>query len=297
MAGLVETLKGMKFSKTFLNAFAGNTTELAAFSTSFNSDAAVRGNKIRVPFYGLGTVKDWDRDTGYEFDDMNVDAPEITLDQRSYLPIALSSEDLQNMPEVDISKAATGYGAQLANSFTRNVLSAVNKANFANVMTGITEATFDYDSLIDIKTKCDTLETMPNAGRFLVLRYEAYNALLRDRTIVNNGVPRTWQNIIDGKVEPIAGFTVLPSLSLPAGVTGFACMADALLVGSRVIKPDANDIEFEQFNDPASGLTIAYKRAYNFQMDQGQYIWESSYGKQVGDSSKAVRLISAATDA
>ena len=74
---------------------------------------------------------------------------------------------------------------------------------------------------------------------------------------MNNGVPRTWQNIIDGKVEPIAGFTILPSLALPTGVSGIACTPDALLVGSRVIHPDSKNVEFEQFNDPIFDIYLA----------------------------------------
>jgi hypothetical protein len=272
-----------------------------AFATALYDQPLEGTNKVLVPYYPLATSASRDFEGTYVFDGTETQSKEVAINKRKYQSMAFTSEEIARQPRLNPEELGRMKGQKLAEDVIADILSNVTIVNFGAAAFTDTASNFDSDDVIGLKQICDEAR-WPKVGRSLILdtAYEA--ALLKDADIKTSpSMAITEQALRDGKVPMLSGFSVRPTNMIPTNsenLIGMVVYQSALLVGFSPIAP-APDVreqlaEYRTVTDPASGLTLEYRRWGSPDSDTSKAVIEVNYGTGIGETAALKRMQSAA---
>lgn len=277
-------------------AFVAKITPLLRFSNNFSEAETQRGDKVKVPFVSSQDAAG-DFAGTYTMQNADVTGKDITIDKRKFVSWALTSQEIANNPQLSMDMFTEQKAFQLAKAFQQDVWSIITAANYgAAASTGLASA-FDSDDVVDIATACDTAD-WPEFMRSLILKETYYNALLKDSGLSDASAYNGDSAVRDAMIPRLSGFDVYKSTLIPSNsenLVGFAANPDAILLASRVIRPDDPNsvITFETFTHEETGITAAYREWFDPDTDTTKRVLEFSYGYLLGNPAAIKRIVSA----
>lgn len=286
-------------SKSVLDGFIAGITPLTAFTTSFNSDAVKKGDKVSIPRVGAQTDAAATKvsHTAYAIQGSQSDAIEITLGQPVYVSSALDDVEIASSSVLNLEMYGKQKGFNLAKKVFQDILSKVTNANYgAAVFTGAA-STFDADDVVDIRTACSQAD-MPEEMRALILGPTYVGNLLKDNSIQNNSAFGSSNPIKEGSIGRLVGFDVFESNLIPSNsqnLVGLAAHPAGLAIAMRYLQPQAGNTYSAAYpvTDSKTGITIGVREGYDNLKGVKYKIWECVYGYEVGIAAGIKRLVSA----
>lgn len=290
-------LKRQVILQDALNAFSPTLAALRAFSTAYNNIPLQGTDKIDVPFYDLETAAStaWNAANGYVAGETSTDSREITINKRYYQSMGLTSVELARQPYLNKTRLVALKAEKLALDVFLDILSLVTEANYGEAGLIKSAGLFDWDSVVDLRTKCNNAE-WPEVGRGLILNSDYDGALCKDlnaKDAINNKTARP------GEVPGLLGFDYYRTNKVPANaqnLVGMAVHVSAILVAFSPIEPAPSvrkDLaEYSVVTDPRTGAVFEYKEFGSAQMDNEQSVIESNYGYAKGNASALKRITS-----
>lgn len=294
MATIASGLIDSVVSSKVLQAFTDTLASLSAFAIDYNDTDE---KTVTIPVIAADTAHNFTAGTTKYSDNAGGTATsiEVSMDKHKYSPVMLNDTQVMNSSKIRLEDLGYQAGGALAKAVLEDILSEVVVANFTRSLTK-DSALFDYDSLVDIKSECDT--NLAPFNRSLVLGGTYYNALLKDDGIKSRAV--IGANVAQsGRLVGLAGFrdilecTCIPSNS--ENLVGFACNPQALAIGVRYLRPQAghNYIAARAITDPDTGLTLGLRQFYDEDLAMMYFAYECNYGYETGMDAALVRIVSA----
>jgi hypothetical protein len=301
------------FLDSALMAFKAAIMPITVFATRFNNIVLKGTDKVDVFYYPIDTqaAKDFSYDTGYVFDeDTNTAKREITIDNRKYVSMGLTSRDLARLPALNAEILGRLKGENLAYQILMDIMSVITHANFAT--DGLVSSTFDSDDVIDISTIASTLTTTqdgggtrptpwPKNGRGLVVNETYHGKLLKDTAFKSAQNMASDQAIRTATLPNILGFQYADSAAVPdngENLVGFAAYMSAVLVGFSPIEPAAGVrkqlVDYRAVSDTDTGITLEYRSWGSPDYDTEKRTIECNYGFDVGEGKALLPIRSAA---
>lgn len=287
--------------------FARRVLGLNLFSTVFR-DIPLQGlNTVEVPYYDLDTSASTSfvSGTGYTtIGNTNSSVREITIGEgatngdRLYQALQFSSQEIARQPYLKIAELAGLKAEKLAFDIWQDILSIVTAANFGAAAVTQPANMFDSDDLADLKAAC---KAWPEMGRGLLLDSDYDANLLKDPSFKHALNAASDSAIKEGKLFPrVFGFDYAENPNIPTNgenLVGMAVFKYAILVAFAPVPPvdevrNAGTV-WEMITDPATGITLEYRRFGNNVTDVATNVIESSYGFAKGLGSGIKRIVSA----
>lgn len=280
-----------------LEAFTSALLPITKFAKNFSTEAAQRGDKVKVLFVNAAAAAQ-DFAGNYAVQDSTADGLDVTINKHKYVGWGLSDSEIAKNPQIEMERFGRQKGFQLAKAVMVDILSLVTAANYgAPVFTGLS-STFDKADLVTIKDALDTAD-WPSMERALAIKSAYYNALLGDAGISNASISGDAGPQKTGVVNPLYGFDSISwSNLIPANaenLVGFAALPDAMLLAMRYLAPQEGAKYFQAgaITDPDTGITLGFRDWYDENSGTRKKILECNYGYLKGNGSALKRLVSA----
>lgn len=272
---------------------------LRAFSTSFNGDAAKKGDTIRVPVFPTVTAGAFAGD--YSAADITITGVDLTLDQHYFKSVAFTDREISESPADYFGNMGAQLGKAVAKSVLTTTMGAVTAANFGNTANAdvltIAAAGFGVDSVADIRGAAVKKGIHPMDAS-LVLAEDHYTSLLKQTQLTAQMYGGT-EAIRGGQVPSLFGFDgVYESNIVPdngESLAGFACARQALGVGMRYLEPQSMEaiIDAGMATDDESGVTLGVRVIPEPLKGKVHYVVEALWGYKTVDGAALVRIKSA----
>ncbi len=247
-----------------LNAKFYKSTVLAAIcNTNWEGEIQSEGSKVIIRTRPDVAVKDYDRATGVEYDDLSSPKTELSIDQTKYYAFV---DDYIQTQQSDIAlinessaDAAENMKIAVDGDVLGNIYADVPAANqIAAPATGVVvDKTNVLDYIVDMGTKLDE-QNVGEAGRWLVLPPWICGLIkksdLKDASLAGDGT----SILRNGRMGMIDRFTLYASnnLATAGGIT--QCMAgtkDFASFASQFIKHESLTLE-KHFGTGHRGLQV-----------------------------------------
>lgn len=231
-----------------------------------------RGSSVRVSTIGKPTVKDYDPNADLETEDLDVTDVSYSIDQGSYINFRVEDvEALQAagpLKDPAIRLAARGL-AESADTWVGSQMStsAKNKLGNVEIWKGnpdkAKEMTTATDALINLSEQLDN-ESVPEAGRFVVVGTGFYSALLRDPAFTRVDAAGTDQALRNGIIGRYVGMDILRSPNVPktAGREHIIAGTPEAFSFAEQINKIEQAREEKRFADLVKGLMIYGGKAF-----------------------------------
>lgn len=161
---IISNLNLTEILEPALETFARALMPLRLFSTVFQNVPLSGDGTVTVPYYPLQGIASKDFDSsGYSFatgagsktSSRQINVSQAAGGKRKYQPLAVNSEQVRNLPRLNLETLGRMKGEKLAADVLSDVLSVVTAANFgAAAFTGAA-STFDSDDVVDLRTACN----------------------------------------------------------------------------------------------------------------------------------------------
>jgi ATP-dependent protease ClpP protease subunit len=305
-----------------LEEFVVPLIPLQQFSLVFSNVPLEGTDKVGVPFYPLQTAaaQSFNPATGYNtFADTNTNIREVavggggansgssaaanTAKDRKYLGMAFDSYTLNRQPFFNVAKLAQQNANKLAVDIIKDIISRViTAANYGASIKAVPAAAFSSDDVADLYGAA-TGANWPMAQRSLTLDHTYNVSLLKDPTFKQYLAAGTTDALRKAQIQQAYGFEdipIVPNLTnySPANeyLIGWIVWRYAMLVAFAPIMPTPEVrtllTRYDVVADPKTGAFFEYRQMADAQMDQSQYVVESSYGAGLGVASALKRLTS-----
>lgn len=284
MANTLNNIQDIRIADVFLEAFAAALTPLRAFSTDFSPEFTERGKTVHVPLIGAAN-KSYDFAGSYsENADSKVDTIPVQLNGHKVQSLHLTDKEFSESSVISLERLAQSKARQLAQDVLQDIWSVVTAANYgAPALQAIAAAAFDSTKVLKLREACAAIN-MPVAERSLILDGSYYSALLGDPKISQSYLVQVSQpSFQEARVPRIYGFDIYETTILPHNnekLVGFAAHPRGLAIANRYLQPlrPESYLEAGPITDPATGLTLGYRRYYD--NDSGKEIaaFECVYG-------------------
>lgn len=296
MANAITNLNHTLLADRIFQAFIAKITPMTRFSNNFSEAETQRGNKVKVPFVSSADAAG-DFAGSYTMQDADTEGKDVTINKRKYVSWSLTSEELADNPQLSMDMFVEQKAFQLAKAFQQDVWSLITNANYGAAAHTGAAANFDYDDVVDLSVVCDTAD-WPEFMRSLILKETYYGSLLKDAGIADASALGTTSAVQEAVLPRIGGFDVMKSTLIPANgenLVGFCANPDAILLASRVIRPEdvSNVINFETMTDEATGITMSFREWFDPDNDATKRVLEFNYGYLLGNSAAIKRVVSA----
>jgi len=287
--------------------FVRRVLSLNMFSTVFQNVPLQGLNTVEVPYYDLDSSASTSfvSGTGYTtIGNTTTDKREITIGEgaangdRLYQALQFSSQEIARQPYLKIAELAGLKAEKLAFDIWQDILSIITAANYGAAAITKVSALFSSDDLADLKLAC---KAWPEMGRGLILD-SAYDAnLLKDPSFKHALNAASDSAIKEGRLYPrVMGFDYTENPNIPANgenLVGFAVFKYAILVAFAPVPPveevrNAGTV-WELITDPATGISLEYRRFGDNVKDLATNVIESSYGFAKGLGTGLKRITSA----
>jgi hypothetical protein len=296
--GITSTILDEIVSQNALLALTKKIAPINAFTTNFSSEAARKGDTIRVlvETYPNEAADTKTTHSAYSIRDLDSTTASITLSEPVYVSFALDDVEVASSSVVNLEIFGNGKGNKLAVKIMQDVLADITNQNFGAAAFVGAAGTFDADDVADVKDALDDAD-VPDEGRVLVLSNAYITNLLKDNAIQSN--PNIGSEPIrEGVIGRLMGFDVIGSNIIPANnenLVGFACHPSAIAVAMRYLQPQPGNsyLRAEPMTDPRSGITMGVRDWYDNDSGVRKMVYECVYGSTVTGLSSLVRITSA----
>lgn len=166
---IISNLNLTEILEPAMEVFARALMPLRNFCSVFSSVPLMGDGTVTVPYYPLQGVASKDFAASYDFSSgagSKTDSRQINVSQtaggkRKYQPLTATSEQVRNLPRLNLEMLGRMKGERLAYDVLGDILSAITAANFGPaVFTGAASG-FDSSSVADIRTACNKNSTGP----------------------------------------------------------------------------------------------------------------------------------------
>lgn len=296
MANSLINLNHTLLAEKVLQAFVQQMVALRAFSLSLSEANVARGDKVKVPFVGASSGA-LDFNGSYVVQDADAEGVDVTINKRKYVSWGLTTEDLANQPQLNLDMFAMQKGHALAKSVFQDILSVVTAANFGNTVADkitVAAGSFDVDDTVDLRTMCQAAG-WPNVMRSLLLDSTYIGNLLKEDALQSADKANSDAALREGSIGRVSGFDTFDTPLIPENgesLKGMAVFPDAILVASRVLIPEDQDIvSIETFTDPYTGATLVMREWFDPDTDTKKRVIEFNYGYRVGNGKAIKRIV------
>jgi hypothetical protein len=254
------------YAQDVLNAFVATLAPLRAFSRDLSGATAAVGNAVYVPRIDAVTATTFNQ--SYTGTGGTVNTITVSLDKHRIQTIDLTDVQQLNSSAAKIENFARQQGQALAKIVLQDIWSVITTTNFGAAV--VTTAASNWS-----KTQVRALRKQLSQSNVdlsqvsLVLDTETHDALLGDASISPASAYGGAEAIREGRIPRLMGFNVYESNVIPLNsisLTAFACHPDAIAVAMRNINtvvPDGVYQGLETLTDPASGISMGYRRYYD----------------------------------
>lgn len=281
-----------------MRAFMNRILPVVGFSTAYR-DVPLEGNDImRVPYHPLDAGASTTFTAPYAFSGSTAtQSKPITINKRKYQPLSYTSAEQSRQPYLNPTQLMVLKGEKLGDDILEDIFSVITFGNFGAAVIDQAAPTFDLDDAEDLKVICHEAN-WPMTGRSLVLDSSHYSYLIRDNRISSQANYGNNQAVQEGRVTTrIAGFTPYDVPRMPQNsekLAGFASFPSSILIGFSPITPTEdvmrNLTAYKLITDPATGLTLEYRRWGDPNYDETRETIECNYGYAVGESAALKRI-------
>lgn len=249
----------------------------AVSNRDYEGELTQMGDTVHVTTIDDPTVKDYDKNTDLEVEDLNDDNISLTVDQGGYFQFRV--QDVEKVQAAgDFQQPAlqrAGYGlAYKADKFLASLFTAPatgadaggpvsdNRLGAISVPDGVPESATSsqlpaYQVLVKLREKLDKA-SVPTPGRYVIVAPEFISALLMDKRYTDLSASGTTDGLLQGQVGRATGFNVLVSNNLPTTSGAFTICAGVPAALSYVNQINSTETLREQkrFADLVRGLNI-----------------------------------------
>lgn len=283
-----------------LNAYTATLAPLGMFSTKYSQHAEKRGSSITVPL--IGSMEATEEEGEYETPSGSAGAVKVSLDKYAKATVGLTDREFAESSVADLKTFGKQMGAAVAVKVIKNVFSLITKSNYPTSLTP--EAGMSMMDLLTLaRAKFNSL-MVPMEGRSYFPSSDAFLELAKD-PVIKVASAMTYggtEYIRDGVIPRLLGFDLFESTILPtspAAVNGFVAHPSAIAIATRAIPPSEQRayIETRKITDPATGITMTYRRHYGTGKGKQFATIECYYGYAVGIKEGLIMLPSIPTAA
>jgi len=251
------------FSQEILKAFVANLPLLGAFAKDFSSVTKAKGDAVAVPLLSALTATTF---ASYETAGGTLSTVTVNLNVHRHVPVDISDIQSANSSAAKFDNFAANAGAALAESVIARVLSLVTTGGYGAAVITTSAALWTRTQVRAFRKALNVLRA-PSRGRIFVSNLDIEDALLGDTNITQAYAYGGSEAIREGKVPRLMGFDMFGTDMIPLNgisLAAFACVPDAIAVAMRYLAPqDPTDLSAaEMATDPATGITIGYRRHY-----------------------------------
>lgn len=254
------------FVQEALNAFVANLLPIRTFTRDFSGFTTQKGAAIAVPLVSVITATTFAQ--SYTGSGGTVNTVTVTVDKHRITTVDLTDVQQLNSSAAVITQFAQQQGRALAKIVLTDIMSIITTGTFGNAV--VTTAAANYSKTqIRMFRKALAQANVDMSMLSLVLDTETYDAVLGDSNISQAMQYGGAEAIRDGKIPRALGFDLYESNIIPlngVSLTAFACHPDAIAVAMRgfaTVVPSGEYQAFEQVTDPASGISMTYRRYYD----------------------------------
>jgi len=307
-----------------LEAFKIALLPIQSFSTVYSNVPLEGDDTVTVPYFplqgnastsfdkttGYATVQDWteqsrkiavggDGDLTKSGDNAAVG----TARDRKFIGVKWGSYDASRQPFLNLVKLASQAANKLAvDIYTDIVSKVITAANFGAALKSMPPAAFSADDIAELAESA-TGFNWPVSQRSLTLAHTYLTPLLKDPTFKQYLAYGSTDPITKAKIQEAYGFADInpvPNLGnySPAGehLVGWINHSSGVLVAIAQVYPTPEVRKllgrFDVAIDPQSGLSLAYRRFGDTNLDTSKAFIESSYGAAIGVETALKRLTS-----
>lgn len=303
MANTLTNLTHTVLADMALEAFTAALSPLNVFANDFSADAVQRGDKVKVFYTGAADAAQTFAGT-YTIQDADASGLDITIDKHEFVSWGLTDKELSTQPQLNLERFARQKGFQLAKKVFQDILSVVTASNYGNteISAGVgtkltsTAANFDADDVVDLRTACSNSD-WPEMERALILTPSYTGNLLKDASIQDASAFGSSSPIREAAIGRLAGFDVLESSLIPGNsenLTGIVAHPDAILCAMRYLQPQSSATmeDAGPATDPATGMTIGFRKWYDNDTGTMKSVLEAVYGYRTGNTAAIKRIVS-----
>lgn len=270
---------------TGLEAFTAALAALNLFSTDYSKDAVSKGAALEVPL--IGSIDASDVENDYETATGKLGAVTVTMSGYAKATVGLTDRQFAESSSASLNKFANQMGNAVAAKVITGIFANITKANFPTGLTPSAGMTV-MDLLTMARGKFGELK-VPLSDRAYFPSASAYTALAKDPSVqVASALAYGGTEYVrDGIIPRLLGFNLFESNILPsnsAAPNGFIVHPSALAVATRAVPPSDSKgyLEFRTVSDPATGITMSYRRHYASGAGKHFMTFECCYGSAVG---------------
>jgi hypothetical protein len=258
------------FAQEALQAFTAALTPLSAFSRSFSSATAQKGNAVYVPRVEqvTPTTFAYANNSGvpYEGSDGTVNTVTITLDKHQIVTCDLTDIDVANSSAAEISHFAQQQGRALGKRVQQAIWASFTTANFGVAIVSTSIQHYGRAGIASARLAMAKRD-VPIEDLSLILNEDANHVLLGDSNITQAYAYGGAEAIRNGEVSRVLGLdTYHTNLMITTeSLVGVVAHPDGIAVAIRYLQPlgPGEYMSVLKLVDPTSGITMGYRRHYN----------------------------------
>lgn len=228
---------------------------------------------------------------------------EVEIDTRKYIVLSYTSAEICEQPLLRVEEHLLRNVEKLSDHVFDTVMTYITPSNFSTMVCDdlkVAAASFDYTHLAKLQGFLDAAD-WPTERRNLVLN-TTYDVALKSNSqiVLNTAATGKPSPLVTGEMFAPWGFDYYErSAHLPnnsVNLYGFACVGDALLMGSAPIIPTEKArkvIDFQVMQSPDGGMPLMFRDWFDAENDKYVDIVEVNFGIAVGDNKALSPLVSA----
>lgn len=228
---------------------------------------------------------------------------ELEINTRKYIVLSYTSEEICEQPLLRVEEHLIRNVEKLSDHVFDTVMTYITPTNYPDMICAdlkVAAASFDYTHLAKLQGFLDSKD-WPTVRRNLVLN-TAYDVALKSNSqiVLNTAATGKPSPLVTGEMFAPWGFDYYErSAHLPnnsVNLYGFACVGDALLMGSAPIIPTEKArkvIDFQVMQSPDGGMPLMFRDWFDPEVDTYVDIVEVNFGIVVGDPLALSPLVSA----
>lgn len=274
------------FAQSALEGYISTLVPFRAFSTQHEVTPAQRGVDVLVPLIGSLTATTF---SAYNVSGGTQSVITVSLNKHKHVPV--SQTDITRASSSRATLEAYGYqaGAALGLMVFQDVMSLITTGNFS-LATAVSVVDFAIAQIRAARLLLHNSK-VPFTGRAMILDVNPFDNLLGISNFLQAHLANSDETLREGRIGRVLGFETFETNGLPGtnSVMGFFGHPSAIAVASRYLEPGVTGayLEAMPLTDPATGLTIGYRRHYDTNTGIEYVNIEALYGYAKGISAGA----------
>lgn len=271
------------FANSALEGFVSTLVPFRAWSRDFSPAPGQKGDTVLVPLIGSLTATTF---SAYNICGGTASVVTVSINKHKHVPVG--QNDLTAAASSKATLEAFGFqaGAALGLLVFQDVFSLVTTGNFS-LATAVSVVDFGIAQIRATRLLLSNSK-VPVIGRGMVLDVNPFDNLLGISNFIQVNLSGTGETLRDGQIGRALGFDIFESNGLPGtnSVMGFASHPNSIAIAMRYLMPQSPEayLETAAITDPATGLTIGFRKHYDANTGTLYSNIEANYGYSVGIS-------------